>query len=60
MKEDYEKSKAVEGPNQLVEFVSDKIELDIPEEGIALEGGWKITPQIAPVVIPRMSIYYGQ
>ena len=56
MKKDYKKSKAVAGPDQLVEFVSDEIKLDIPKKGITLEGGWKITPQIAPVVIPRISI----
>ena len=50
MKKDYKKKKAVAGTDQLVEFESNEIKLDIPKEGITLEGGWKITPQMAPVV----------
>ena len=33
-----------------VEFEKDCIELDIPMEGITTKGGWKITPQMPPVV----------
>ena len=50
MKEDYKAKKAFAGPEQPVEFESKEIELDIPMSGITLEGGWKITPQMAPVV----------
>ena len=50
MKKDYKKYNAVAGPDLLVEFESQEIKLDIPREGITLEGGWKITPQITPVV----------
>ena len=50
MKDDYEKKHGLSGADQLVEFESTKISLDIPQEGITLDGGWKITPQIAPVV----------
>ena len=33
-----------------VEFEEDEIKLDIPMEGIATKGGWKITPHMPPVV----------
>ena len=33
-----------------VVFESNEIKLDIPMSGITLEGGWKITPQMPPVV----------
>ena len=50
MKEDYKEKKAVAGPDLPVEFESNEIELSIPMEGVTLEEGWKITPQIPPVV----------
>ena len=48
MKEEY--SQALPGPDQPVEFESDEIKLDIPEDGISLQGGWMITPLASPVV----------
>ena len=45
-----EYSQAISGPDQPVDFVSDQIELDIPVEGISLQGGWRITPLTTPVV----------
>ena len=50
MKKDYKKKKAVAGTDQLVEFESNEIKLDIPNEGTSVKGGWIITPQMAPVV----------
>ena len=38
------------GADQLVEFESNEISLNIPLKGITLDEGWKITPDIAPVV----------
>ena len=38
------------GPDELVEFELNEIKLDIPLEGMTLEGGWKITPLTVPVV----------
>ena len=50
VKEDYRKNEAVAGPDLPVEFESSKIELDIPMVGITVEGVWKLTPSIPPVV----------
>ena len=50
MKEYYEENKAVAGADLPVEFESNGIKLSIPMEGVTLKGGWKITPQIPPVV----------
>ena len=50
VKENYRKKKAVAGPDLPVEFESSKIELDIPMGSITVEGGWKLTPCITPVV----------
>ena len=50
MRGDYEKKCGLAGADQLVEFESNEISLDIPRKGIILDEGWKITPQIAPVV----------
>ena len=50
VKRDYNKDNASLGARQLVEFESNKITLNIPQEGITLDEGWKIMPQIAPVV----------
>ena len=50
MKEDYFREKrALPGPEQLVEFESKQIELDIPQKGVKSEG-WVITPLTALVV----------
>ena len=38
------------GPHQEVMFEGDKITLDIPKEGIELENGWTIIPDIYPAV----------
>ena len=48
MKQEY--SEAVPGPDQPVDFESDQIELDIPDDGVSLQGGWIITPLTTPVV----------
>ena len=45
----YEGKGAILGLQQPVEFESDSIALDIPMEGIAING-WKITPLMRPVV----------
>ena len=50
MKEAYERSRALPGPDESVEFESNEIKLDIPQGGITLEGGWKITPLTVPIV----------
>ena len=50
MKDDYEKRCGSSGTDQLVEFEADEISLNIPQEGITLKEGWKIMPQMAPVV----------
>ena len=41
---------ASSGPEQLINFQSDKIKLDIPDEGTTLSSGWVITPLTAPCV----------
>ena len=48
--DEYSEKGALAGPHQPVEFESDMISLDIPMEGITIEG-WKITPLIRPVVL---------
>ena len=45
----YAKKGAIEGPCISVEFGEDRIELDIPMEGINI-GGWRITPLMSPMV----------
>ena len=50
MQNHYESKGAIEGPDLLFEFESNKIELDIPMEGITIDGGWKINPHMNPVV----------
>ena len=50
MKEYYEEKKAVAGPDLPVDFESNEIKLGIPMKGVKLKEGWKITPQIPPVV----------
>ena len=45
----YDRTDAVLGLQQPVEFESDAISLDIPMEGITIKG-WKITPLMRPVV----------
>ena len=37
--------------DQAVEFEEDRIELDIPMDGVTVKGGWQITPLIPPVVL---------
>ena len=46
----------VRGPEQTVEFESSEIKLGIPTEGIELEGGWKVTPMLNPVVSLKISL----
>ena len=47
----YSEKGALVGPHQPAEFKAghDAISLDIPMEGLSIQG-WKITPQIFPVV----------
>ena len=54
-------TEAVPGPDQPVDFESDQIELDIPDEGVSLQG-WRIIPLTAPVVSVCHSyvLIYGQ
>ena len=41
------------GPDQEVMFEEEQISLDIPEEGIVLESGWRIIPHTYPGVSSR-------
>ena len=41
---------AIEGPGQKVEFVADRISLEVPVEGARVLGGWHITPLMHPTV----------
>ena len=45
----YEKEGAILGVHQLIEFEADAISLDIPMDGLSIQG-WKITPLMRPVV----------
>ena len=38
------------GPDQEVMFEEEQISLDIPEEGLFLESGWRIIPHTYPGV----------
>ena len=49
VKEKYEKEKAHFGLDQVIEFESNEIALDIPNEGMTI-GSWKVTPLVRPVV----------
>ena len=49
-KEYRQEQHALPGPDQPVDFESDQIEVDIPLDGVTLDGGWVITPLTAPVV----------
>jgi len=49
---EYAKANARMGPYKEVMFKEEMITLDIPEEGIALESGWTITP----LTYPRVSL----
>ena len=49
VKEEYERKGAILDFNRLVEFESDAITLDIPEDGITIEG-WEVTPKFLPMV----------
>ena len=54
VKEEYLQNKrALPGPVLPVDFESEQIELDIPEEGLTLDEGWTITPLIPPLVSCR-------
>ena len=44
--------------DQLVEFESEEIKLDVPFEGITLEEGWKITPLNEPEVRVNIILCY--
>ena len=49
VKEEYNKKGAVLGLHQPVDFESENITLDIPMEGITIDG-WEISPLVRPVV----------
>jgi hypothetical protein len=49
MKNEFEKIGAILGLKQLVEFEADTISLDIPLEGLSING-WKIIPLMIPEV----------
>ena len=58
VKDEYhQKRLALLGPDQPVDFESEQIKLNIPNDGITVNG-WKITPLIAPVVSLRLSVIY--
>ena len=44
------KKQALPGPEQPINFQSEQIKLDIPDEGTTLKSGWVITPLTAPFV----------
>jgi len=46
----YAEANARMGPYQEVVFEGEKIILDIPKKGLALENGWTITPDTYPGV----------
>ena len=46
----YKKKRAQPGPEQVVEFESDRISLDIPIAGTGDHSGWEIIPLTRPVV----------
>ena len=50
VREKYTAIGATIGPSMSVEFESDSISLQLPPEGVTLEGGWKIIPMSPPVV----------
>ena len=47
---EYTAMHATIGPDLPVGFESDSISLEIPDDGITLEDGWKIVPLFHPVV----------
>ena len=50
VKQEYTAKGATTGPDLRVEFESSSISLQLPSEGVTLEGGWKIVPMFHPVV----------
>ena len=50
MKKTYEERNAELHYDQIIQFESESITVDIPLEGVTVEGGWKIKPQGRPVV----------
>lgn len=50
MDKEYEKRKAELALEQVVEFESDVIAVDIPIDGVTVSGGWKISPLTPPRV----------
>lgn len=49
-KEEYKEKDLEPDIELIIEFESDRITLDIPLEGISLDGGWNIRPLTQPVV----------
>ena len=50
MKEEYENDGAEKDNEFVVEFESESITIDVPWSGIAVEGGWKLSPLTEPTV----------
>ena len=50
MLKEYAGKNAKLGLEQLIEFDSDSITIDIPVKGIKIEEGWRILPLYRPVV----------
>ena len=50
VKEEYSERDAELDFDQVVEFESDRFTINIPMEGIAVEGGWNVRPLARPVV----------
>ena len=57
MDREYEEKDAEFDSEMLVQFESDRIDIDIPSEGIVVEGGWKIIPLYPPVVCLIITVF---
>ena len=49
VQQEYTAKGATIGLDHVVEFESETISLQLPSEGITLENGWKIVPNIFPM-----------
>ena len=50
VQQEYTTRGATIGPDLLIEFESDHLSLELPSEGVTLEGGWKLFPLFNPMV----------
>ena len=48
--QNYTEKKAIEGPDQDIEFEEDRITMEIPERGSITIGGWTIIALTPPMV----------